>query len=343
MRTLVTAALVCLLGLGAAGLGLGAYARRHFLPVQHMNEALAAGDGCVLLLGDSRMAAAFDAQAFHRGLVAAGPDRCLAPLAIGATDVAGQLVTAREYLARGRRPAVAFLGIAGDSLLGPETPLRPEELVGNNVIHFEWTTPPDVVDEVPGFPLGDIATFDAGLRFLADQASPLGRYQSLVAVKTQALTGLLTGRAVAERNRFGALGDMAALESTLRLRAGARLEAALAGPEPERLGRWFPRTLGLLAERGARVAAVELPMPRLYRDTVTDRPQTIAYHAWLRAELARRGVGALDLAHAPFIDDALFADALHLGPAGAALVSEELGRFAGALLATSVAQPPRAP
>ncbi len=343
MRTLLAGALTCLLGLATAGLALRAYAAKHFLPRQHMDEALAAGDGCVLFLGDSRMEAAFDAEAFHRGLRAVGPDRCHASLAVGATDIAGHFVTAREYLARGRRPAIAVLGIAGDSLLGPETAPRPEQLVGNNVIHFEWTRPGDVFDEVPGFPFADIAAFDAGFRYLADQATPFGRYQSLVAVKTQALTSRLTGRVPTERNRFGALADMAELADELRARARARLASVMSGPEPERLGRWFPRTLQLLERSGVRVVVVELPMRRLFREQVTDLPQMVAYHAWLRDELARRGARWLDLSHAPFVDEALFADALHMGPAGAAHASEEIGRFVGEVQRPVVAQPPDAP
>jgi hypothetical protein len=335
MRTLLAGALTCVLVLAASGLALRVYAKRHFLPSQHMQEALTAGDGCVLFLGDSRMEASFDAEAFHRGLRAVGPDRCHAALAVGATDIAGHFFTAREYLAAGRRPALAVLGISGDSLLGPEHPLRPEELVGNNVIHLEWTRAGDVFTEVPGFPFEDIATFDAGFRFLVSQATPLGHYQSLVSVKTQALTGRLIGRAAAERNRFGALADMTSLEGGLRARAPERLAAALHGRDAERLGVWFPATAGMLAARGTRLLAVELPMRRLYRDKVTDLPETIAYHAWLAAELAREGHDFLDLSRAPFVDDALFADALHLGPVGAALVSEQIGRRVGALL-----QPP---
>jgi hypothetical protein len=332
MRTLLAAALTCVLVLAASGVALRTYARRHFLPRQHMQEALAAGDGCVLLLGDSRMEAAFDADAFSRGLRAVGRARCVAPLAVGATDIAGHFFTARTYLAAGRRPAVAVLGIVGDSLLGPERPLRPEELVGNNIIHFEWTRPGDVLSEIPGFPGADLGTFDAGFRFLASQATPFGRYQSLIAVKTQALTGRLTGRAPAERNRFGALADMSSLEGGLRARAPERLAAALRGPETARLGSWFPRTVGLLGAAGARVLVVELPMRRLYRDTVTDRPEAVAYRGWLARELARDASTYLDLSHASYVDETLFADALHLGPAGAALVSETLGRGAGALL-----------
>jgi hypothetical protein len=236
------------------------------------------------------------------------------------------------------------LGIAGDSLLGPEAPPDPRELVGNNVIHFEWAHPSDVVDEVSGFPLRDVGAFDAGFRYLADLASPFGRYQSLVAVKTQALTRRLTGRTEVERNRFGAFADMVALEGGLRSRAPERLAAAMQGPADARLGRWYPRLARLLDGRGVPLLVVELPMRRLYRDKVSDAPEGIAYRAWLADELARRRERWLDLSHAPFVDDALFGDALHLAPAGAALVSDELGRSIGDMLAPPpVAQPPGAP
>jgi hypothetical protein len=345
MRTLLAGALTCLLGLAAAGLGLRTYASRHFLPRQHLQEALAAGDGCVLVLGDSRTEAAFDAVAFHHGLRARGADRdrCLAVLPVGATDIAGHFLTAREYLAQGRRPSVAVLGIAGDSILGPETPLDPRDLVGNNVIHFEWAHPADVFDEVPGFPGRDVGAFDAGFRYLADLATPFGRYQSLVAVKTQALTRRLTGRAEAERNRFGAFADMVALESGLRSRAPERLAAAMRGSEGERLGLWFPRLAALLEAHGARLLVVELPMRRVYRDNVTDLPSSSAFRAWLAGELARRHESWLDLSHEPSIDDGLFSDALHLAPAGAAIVSDEIGLFLGDRVAPPVAQPPNAP
>ena len=126
MRTLLAGVLTCLLGLAASGMGLRAYASKHFLPRQHMNEALAAGDGCVLLLGDSRMEAAFDATAFHRGLRIGHADRCIAALPVRVpTEMPGHFFTAREYLAHGEESLVAVLGVAGDSILGPEAPAAP--------------------------------------------------------------------------------------------------------------------------------------------------------------------------------------------------------------------------
>jgi hypothetical protein len=341
MRILAAASLTCLVGVATAALALRTYAVRHFLPQQRMKEAVAAGDGCILTLGDSRMDAAFDAEAFHRGLRAVGPDRCHAALAIGATDAAGHFVTAREYLALGRRPVVAVLGVVGDSLLGPERPTRPEEMVGNQVIQLAWTAPPDVLEEVPGFPFRDIGAFDAGFRFLADQATPIGRYQSLVGAKVQGLLRRLTGRREEERNRFGALDDMALLEAGLRSRAPERLAEAMRGPASERLGRWFPRTAALIEARDALVVVVELPMRSLYSRGVSDLPQTIAYHAWLAAKLSSDGRRSIDLSREPWVEDGLFADALHIGPKGASLVSEELGRQIGAMLAANgqVAQP----
>jgi hypothetical protein len=332
MRTLLAGVLTFVLALAAAGVALGGYVRRHFPPTQAMEAAVAAGDGCVVVFGDSRTEAAFDAKALRRGL--GREDRCVVGLALGGTEIAGHFFTAREYLERGRKPALVVLGMVGDSLLGPETAPRPEDLVGNNVIHFQWSRAGDVADDVPGFPLRDIGAFDAGFRWLADRATPFGRYASLVAVRTQAFTHRLTGRADTQRNRFGPLFEMTALEGGLRARAPERLAAALRGPEAERLGRWFPRIERIVSWRGASLLVVELPMRRLYRDKVTDLPDAVAYRAWIAAHVP----GWLDLSHAPFVDDALFADALHLGPAGAELVSEEMGRRAAAMLqAPSVA------
>jgi hypothetical protein len=332
VRTLIVAALTFLAVLIACDRILGRYGARHFLPQQKMDRAAAAGDGCILILGDSRMDAGFDSSAFHEGLRTTGRDHCVAQLAIGATTAAGHYFTVREYISGGRRPLVAVIGMAGDSLLGPQHAVRPDEMVGNQAIHLTWTKASDVFAEVPGFPTTNVATFDAGLRFLMARATSFGRYQSMVSIKTQRLARWLTGQASESVNRFGALDDMARLEEGLRADASARIAREMASPASERLGQWFPWTATLLEHHGVPIVAVELPMPEAYRKSVAELPQTVAYRTWLAGELHRRGGAWIDLSHETWLEDRLFGDPLHLGAQGATRFSQSLGRHLASLL-----------
>jgi hypothetical protein len=326
MRGLVISLLTASVLVLVAARGLARYAHRHYLPQQQMDRARAAGDGCLLVLGDSRMVAAFDPDALHRPLQAAGRDGCHAQLALGAIQVSGIYLTAREYLAQGRSPRIAVIGKVGDSLLGPQEALRPEEMVGNNAIHLIWSTPVDVFAEAPGFPLASVDAFDRGFRFLVARATSLGRYQSLVSARIQTLQGALVGAGAQPRNRFGALGDMSLLEDGLRARAPARLQAAMQNLPDERYGGWFRALADLLRARHIPMLIVELPMRSLYRASVTDTGEAIAYQDSLADDLKRHGDALLDLSRAPWVNDQIFVDELHLGGAGAALVSAEIGR-----------------
>jgi hypothetical protein len=310
--------------------GLAWYARRHHLPEQRMTRALDAGDGCLVVLGDSRMDAATDAAALRERLRAAGHDRCVAELALGAVDVGGITLTARRYLAEGGKPWAFVVGMAGDSLVSGLEPVPADQMIGNNAIHLTWSRPADVLSDVPGFPLADIGAFDAGFRFLLARATALGQYQSLISAKTQALGFALTGAEPARRNRFGALGDMTGLEAGLRARAPLHLAAAMGAPTAQRLGPWFAQLLSLLREHGTRFWVVELPMRSSYRASVTETPLCRSYQGWLADELPRWGGKLIDLSREAWVEDGLFADELHLGPEGAARVSSEIGRRIGA-------------
>ena len=336
MRALATSLLTfAILLVGVQG-ALGWYGARHHLPQHQMADAWRAGDGCFLFLGDSRMVAAFDARALHRELRRSRNDRCLIQLAIGATDIGGAYLTAREYLSHGQTPLAAVIGKVGDSLLG-SVPTRPEEMIGNNAIHLTWSHADDVFAEVPGFPLSGIDAFDAGFRFIVARATALGRYQSLVSIKVQRLSAALIGEMPGPRNKFGALGDMVSLGDVLRTHARTNLAAAMRGSaqdrEDTRYGRWFGRLLDLLREHGVTPVVVELPMRQAYRQAVTETPEAAAYQRWLAAELARRGGDLIDLAAVDPPGDEVFEDELHLDKAGAALVSAKIGEELGATFA----------
>jgi hypothetical protein len=298
-----------------------------------MKRALDAGDGCVVILGDSRMDAATDVDAIHAALGSVSKNRCLAPLALGATDIGGIALTAREYLSHGLRPKAVVIGKVGDSLLSGFEPVSSDAMIGNNAIHLTWSRPSDVFAEVPGFPFADVRAFDAGFRFLAARATPLGRYQSLFSAKLQSFEAQFTGNREAPRNRFGALGDMALLEGTLRARAPSRLAVAMQGSPSERLGPWFGHLLDLLRRNQIPFIVAELPMRRAFREMIADSPQARAYQDWLIGEMPRWGGKLVDLSHANWVQDGLFTDELHLGAEGATLVSTELGKQLGAIFA----------
>src|SRR6185295_11139721 len=108
---------------------------------------------------------------------------------------------------------------------------------------------------------------------------------------------------------------------------------AMNGSPDARLGRWFGQLLQLLDQDGVIPIVVELPMRLAYRRAVMATPTAAAYQQWLSNELARRGGTLLDLSTAPWVADQLFTDQLHLGAAGAALVSAEMGKYLGERLA----------
>ena len=222
MRGLLISIATAVAALVAVNLVLGWYGPRHFVPEQQMQAALSAGDGCILILGDSRMAAGLDQGALHQALIQRRADRCVADLSIGATNVSGAFLAARRYLSIGRKPALAVVGKVEDSLLDPDRDATgPRMMVGNNAIHLTWTTPRDVFAEIDGFPFASVAAFDDGLRFLIARSTALGRYQSSVTLRAQRLQHALTGADRGSENRFGKFSDMAALERDLRELIGA--------------------------------------------------------------------------------------------------------------------------
>jgi hypothetical protein len=287
-----------------------------------MQTALSRGDGCILILGDSRMAAGLDQPALHQALSQRGADHCIADLAIGAVDVSGAFLAARRYLALGRKPVLAVVGKVEDSLIDPDVS-GPSMMVGNNALHLVWTTPGDVFAEVEGFPFASVAAFDDGMRFLIARGTALGRYQSLVSLRVQRLQDALTGANRGSENRFGQFRDMAALERNLRERAEARL--AVARDRPADRSSWFDRLVDMLRSTGTRIVVVELPMPSSYRRSISDGAPAVDYRRTFAAGLIARGASYVDLARETWVDDGMFADALHLNATGAARLSRDIG------------------
>jgi hypothetical protein len=325
MRVFLVPILTALAVLGVADAFLAHRVGRHFVPEQKMDAAVAAGPGCILLLGDSRMDAAYFPSALHDALRERAADRCVSDLSIGGTDVRGAYFAVREYLSRGGAPKLVVIGAVADSLLDPPSRLDPQEMTGNNAIHFVWSRPSDVVFEAPGFPLASVDVFDAGFRFLIGRATAIGRYQSLFWVRVQAAQNRLVGGGPSTLNRFGRIADMDRLEEDLRAGALSRLERSMTAPSGPELGTWFMRLVQLLRDRGVPFTIAWLPMRSSYRRAVTETPQARAYQRWLGQRVSLLGGTSIDLAEPAWIDDSLFADSLHLNAHGAQKFSADLG------------------
>jgi hypothetical protein len=338
--TSVVAALALLIALDR---GYGAYARKHFIPSATLRQAEAQGDGCVVTLGDSRMAAAIDAAALAEALKAGGSPRCVAPLAIGAVPISGSAMAIRRFVADGRRPGVVVLGESDGTLLPELAPTDPSELVGNRAAELDWSRASDVGIYYPSFPLGEL---DRGLRFSLARTNALETFESATWVKVNALQRRLTGTEHAEpHNRFGAVSDMLTLLGGFRdaaLRSLAHFDRG-DGAGDWATSPWFDMLRAIVRRSGARLLVIEVPMRSSYRAEVLARPEAARYRQWLAQELARTGDLFLDFSAPKSVSDPDFGDGLHLDDASAARFSSELGASLAPVLAHLSAPPAPGP
>jgi|tagenome__1003787_1003787.scaffolds.fasta_scaffold20945278_3 hypothetical protein len=325
MRDFLLPMLTALALIGVADAVLADRIEGHFLPEQKMVAAVGAGAGCIVLLGDSRLEAAYSPSALHDALRHGAADRCISDLSIGGTDVRAVYIAAREYLSRGGAPRLVVVGEVADSLLDPDSRLDPQQMAGNNAIHLVWSRRSDVFFDAPRFPLASIDAFDAGFRFLIGRATAIGRYQSLFWVRVQGAQDRLVGGRPATLNRFGRIADMGRLAEELQAKATSRLERQITAPSGLRLGTWFVRLVQLLRDHGIPFAIAELPMRSSYRRAVTETPHALAYRRWLAEQISLLGGASINLAKPTWIDDSLFMDALHLNERGAQKLSADLG------------------
>jgi hypothetical protein len=319
-RSLLVSVAVALAGLALLDAAFGAYAKRHFGPDVALHDAEKLGDGCLLTLGDSRMAAGIDPAALAEGLREGGAPRCVAPLAIGASPISGSAMALRRYLADGRKPAIVVLGESPGSLLPYTAPVDPADLFGNRAAEVAWSEASDVRRFYPDFPFAEL---DRGIRFTLARTNALMTYESAAWIKAKGLQDkLAAGGPAAPRNRFGAVSDMNALLGDFRS-AALRGLAAYDGRWEDNA--WFVVLRDLVRRSGARLVVLEVPMRSAYRTEVLDRPVTSRYREWLRGELAREGTPVVDMSATPVVSDADFGDGLHLDAEGAKRFSRELG------------------
>jgi hypothetical protein len=323
-RTLLASLLLFATGLGGIDAGLARYAGRHFVPNQLLRKAIAAGDRCVVVIGDSRTAAGVDPVAVATALGDAHAPACVAPLGIGAVGLEGQTLALRRYLSARRAPRLVVLG-AG--LLLPSRPMDPSEMVGNVAIDLDWSRASDVESFFPGFP---VDALDPGLRFSIARTNALQTYASLVWARVQIAQSRLAGETRGPANRFGLVSDMRALAATFAEDAATRLERE---KDHWSASRWFEAIDALARAEGTTVLVVQVPMATTYRRAVDETPIWRDYAAWLAADLARRGDAYIDLSAS--VDDARFADGVHVDEEGARTFSDALGRAIAPHLAAS--------
>jgi len=308
--------LASLAALGASLAGVDAtlahYAQAHFGPNRILNQAIAAGDGCVVVIGDSRMQAGIDAGSLRSAL---GAGSCVASLGIGALGIEGQGLALRRYVSAPREPVAVVLG-AGPIL--PMEPVDPSKMVGNMAVELAWSRAQDVGAFFPGFPLRSL---DPGLRFSIERTNAIETYASLVWEKMQPWQARLAGSSVGASNRFGLVEDMRRLVDGFAVDALERLER---WSDAWSEGPWFDAIDATARATGAALVVVHVPMPAVYRRRVNDTPLWRAYQAWLSADLRKRGDRYIDMSAS--IDDSLFEDGVHLDAEGARLFSRQLGK-----------------
>jgi len=318
-RHLCVSAVLAIAGLGLINFAYGRYAKSHFVPNITLQAAEAAGSHCLVTLGDSRMAAGISAPALTAALRVQGVETCVAPLAIGALPISGQAMALRHLMRDGRAPRWVVLGASAGTLVAQDSP-DPSALFGNRAAELAWSDASDISRYYPRFPFADL---DRGVRFWFARSNALTTYASAMWIKTQALQDRLVGnRPDTQRNRFGSLHDMQALLGSFREQA----MQALAVPNGDyRLSTWFEMVQSLVHDSRAHLIVVEVPMPASYRRDVLDSTLGRNYRRWLEGELARSGDTFVDISAPRSVEDANFADGIHLDTSGALAFSSELG------------------
>jgi hypothetical protein len=318
VRVLLAQLAVAAVLLAVLDVAFARYTRRHFVPFQNLDRAVAAGAGCALVLGESRMVAAVNTAQLTAGLSPAGIP-CVANMTMGALPLAGQVMAYRHYRAAGRVPAVVVLGLDVPGLVRPPVE-DPSTLRGNEAAVLYWSKVSDVSLLYPGYPRRH---FDKGSRFLMGRSTTIGSLASLVWERTQDLQARLAHLPSRPRNRFGTIDEM----RELARRSRAMWLDILEGGRDD--GGWVesPWLRSLLDSlRGDRIplVVVEMPVASALETSVRQTPIGQSYTAWVRARSARGDFGLIDLSRPAWFSDEMLEDGIHMTPAGARLFTADL-------------------
>jgi hypothetical protein len=263
-----------------------------------------------LFVGTSQIVAAVDPDAFER----ARPDTHALNAGIGATSIIEHSILMRRALPR--QPARVYYGFWSTPLT-EEPPTGWRDLFGNRAMSYYVDREAAIGFIAPQDPVRAwtirVTSF---VPLIVERAALWGNVERL----RRTLAGF--GRPPQATNRFGRVEDFALLEQTAEEFRRACREAV------ERNSGLIAPAIDMLqqgAAAGAKVIMVLMPMPESYRDRFYTMTEWQRYVAYVSGEIER--YGGLYLDASDWIDDAGFADAVHVTPAAARTFSARVAAW----------------
>ncbi len=265
------------------------------------------------------MAAGFDAAAFTAKAAAAGEPLTAFNAGLGATGPIQHLLITRAIL-RAHPEAQSIVYGFFDFMLTQPVQEDWRLLFGNNAMVF-YTEPAIAARHETSSAFGRWAfQVVGGIPMFAERGAIWARVEQLRRDLGQ------LGLPPAAVNRFGRVEDFSPVENTTEGSRRVRTVENVASDVP--LASPVVELLGQARERNVKVWVVSVPMPAAHRKHYAS-PEWQAYFTLLRGKLAAHGAELID-ASDWVADDALFMDALHLGPEGAIRFSLRLAETIGA-------------
>jgi len=292
--------------------GAIARATRASIPRQVLARAGQFTKATVLAIGNSLIAAGFDAAAFDRGMGLEGETGAV-NLGLGASTVVEQLLLMRHALHQGMSPKLLVYGFFDFQLTTPIS-LATRDFIGNRSILYYLE---------PEYGLGfyDISTHDRiEFEVMRHSRMMVDRWSMWTKVEFLRRSMAEIGMPSQETNRFGRASDFSLLEAAdtpafvEECGRGERQDLVAAVKEMIRQAR----------EAGMTVAFVEMPMHPTHLSRYYDTRAWDAYRGHMRDLLEAMGVIYVD-AGRWIPDGELFDDALHLKKEGAERFSLMLG------------------
>ncbi len=309
-----------LLLLIAIDAGIDRYGKRHFTPYSILDNAKAAGNLCVGIVGSSEMVTAYDERAFKEALAPLGDAPCIANLAIGGTGQDIGYFALREYWKSGHSLRLLVIGFRGFSLI-EDGEYAPGYYFGNNAAAFEWGNWRDLAIYFPNY---SFAYFDNLIRFAIHSHSGLGVFAAAIWANLRRWE-----LDVGVRKSDGTV----AADVT-----NAFLEVAkdMAGPEENtpgasrgwKLDRWTERIVSEAKLRKTPIFFLRLPAAQKEDLALrVDEPVRRSHLRFLTKTARSLDGDLINLMTEPWVQDSLFVDGIHFSPQGAKLISATTGRY----------------
>jgi len=330
-RQFVLALAITLAVVAAINVVLALLAQRT-LPRRIMRRAAESPSAEVLAIGNSLMVAGFHESSFDS---AAGvpPAHAAVNLGLGASTPVEQLLLFRYAIAHGMRPRLLIYGFYDFQLTDPVT-MTNADLIGNRAILYYLE--PEYARRFYSLTAHDAVEFEV-MRFF-----PMFVERGAVWSKVEEFRRLLSQQGLPARrtNQFGRASDFSLLEASsseeFTRHCDSARAAGLASPVEELLRQARAAEIP--------VAVIEMPMSPYHLRAFYSSPAWPAYVSHLRSLFAPYDVSFVDASNW-VTDGSLFADNLHLSPAGGQEFSRELGDLVRKefSLQTSAASTPQIP